>query len=327
MRPLRTLALIGLIAASLIIISQSAFAQEPVRRLGVFTGSELQPEAKQAFLERLAALGYAAGRNLQIEFRVSQGPSERSSALLAELLALNPDILVAGGPQNAVLVHTTAPTIPLVFVAVADPVALGLVQNLAHPGGNVTGFATLVPEDFIAKELQLLKTAVPTASRIALLANPTNPMYPVEQAKFPETMRRLGVELFPVAASSPDQLETAFETAHTRRADAILVFGDPLTVREGPKIANLSLQYSLPSMYLFRRNVIDGGLMSYGPNPVEYWDGAAPYVEKILKGTKPGDLPIAQPTRFDLTINLKTARALGVAVPPTLLAQAAEVVE
>ena len=169
-------------------------------------------------------------------------------------------------PPNAVAVHAAAPTIPLVFIAVADPVALGLVESLAHPGGNVTGFATMVPEGFVGKQLQFLEGLVPQASRIAVLINPTNPIHQREQAKLPEIGRLLGVELVVVEASKPDQLETAFETAHTQGAEAIHVFGDPLIFIHSAKVVGLAARYRLPAMYLDRRNVLDGGLMSYGPN-------------------------------------------------------------
>ena len=323
---LEALRRLTLIVAGLIVGAVSAQAQETVHRIGFFANAEY-PELEHAFLDGLRDAGYLAGRNLQIEFRYTQGEPERIPPLLTELVALHPEIIVAIGPPNAIAVRNSAPAIPLVFIAVADPVAVGLVQSLAHPGGNVTGFATLVPEDFVAKQLQLLKAAVPTASRIAILVNPTNQIHQREQTKFSETTRRLGIELFPVEARKLDQLGTAFEAAHMKRADAIHVFGDPLFNREGPRIVELAMRYRLPSSYLYRANVVQGGLIAYGSNPLDYYRGAAPYVDKILKGAKPGDLPVAQPTRFDLTINLKTARELGIPIPPDLLAQAAETIE
>jgi putative ABC transport system substrate-binding protein len=198
------------------------------------------------------------GRNLQVEYRYSQSRTEQIPALAAELVAFGPEVIVAFNPQNVVAVHAAAPTIPLVFVNVADPVALGLVESLAHPGGNVTGFATLVPEGFVGKQLQLLKALVPQASRIAVLINPTNPMHRRELPKLPEFGRPLGVELVVVEASTPDQLETAFETAHTQGADAIHVFGDALTFIHLPKVVGLAARYKLPAMYLWRQSVLDG---------------------------------------------------------------------
>jgi putative tryptophan/tyrosine transport system substrate-binding protein len=246
---------------------------------------------------------------------------------VAELVALGPEVVVSAGPQNTFAVHAAAPAIPRVFIAVADPVALGLVESLAHPGGNVTGFATLVPEGFVGKQLQFLKAVVPQASRIAVLINPTNPMHPRELPKLPEIGRSLGVELIVVEASKPDQIETAFETAHTQGAEAIHVLGDTFLGMYSTQVVGLAARYRLPAMYLFRGWVMDGGLMSYGPNQLDFWRRAGAYVDKILKGERPGDLPVEQPTRFDLTVNLKTAEALGITVPPSILAQANEVIE
>jgi putative tryptophan/tyrosine transport system substrate-binding protein len=281
----------------------------------------------QAWLEGLRERGYVVGRNLQIEYRYSQGQTERIPALVAELVAFGPEVIVSGGPPNTVAVHAAAPTIPLVFVGVGDPVSLGLVESLAHPGGKVTGFATLVPDGFTGKQLQFLKALIPQASRIAVLINPTNPMHPREQAKLPEIGRQLGVDLVIVEASKPEQLETAFETAHTQDAEAIHVWGDPLTGRHSAKVVGLAARYQLPAMYLFRQSVLDGGLISYGPNQLVFWRRAGDYVDKILKGERAGDLPVQQPTRFDLIVNLKTAAELGITVPPSILAQADEVIE
>jgi len=232
----------------------------------------------QAWLEGLRERGYVVGRNLQVEYRYSQAQTERIPALVAELVALGPEVIVTAGPQNTVGVHAVAPTIPLVFVAVADPVALGLVESLAHPGGNVTGFATLVPEGFIGKQLQLLKELVPRASRIAVLLNPKNPMHPRFLPDLPEIGRMLGVELVVVEASQPDQLETAFETAHTQGAEAIHVWGDALTIYHSAEVVGLAARYRLPAMYFIRSSVRGGGLISYGPNQLDFWRRAGAYL-------------------------------------------------
>jgi len=317
---------LAVIAVSLILFASQAGGQQPVHRIGVLSVIE-NPEMMQAWLEGLRERGYVVGRNLQIEYRYSQGRTEQIPALVAELVAFGPEVIVAAGPQNVVAVHSAAPAIPLVFIAVADPVALGLVESLAHPGGNVTGFATLVPEGFVGKQLQFLKAIIPEASRIAVLINPTNPIHQQEKAKLPEFGRSLGAELLVVEASKPDQFETAFETAHTQGAEAIHVLGDPLFFVHSAKVVGLAARYRLPALYLGRRYVQDGGLMSYGPNPVDFWQGAAAYVDKNLKGERPGDLPVQQPTRFYLIVNLKTAAELGITVPPLILAQADEVIE
>jgi ABC-type uncharacterized transport system substrate-binding protein len=317
---------LAVIAASLSLFASQAGGQQPVHRVGVLANNE-NPEVMQAWLEGLRERGYVVGRNLQIEYRYSEARTEQIPALVAELVALGPEVIVSGGPYNTVGVHAAAPTVPLVFLSVADPVALGLVESLAHPGGNVTGFATVVPEGFIGKQLQLLKELVPRASRIAVLLNPENPMTQRFRPDLPEIGRQVGVALVVVEASQPEQIETAFETAHTQGAEAIDVLGDPLTNRHSAKVVGLAARYQLPAMYLFRPNVLNGGLISYGPDFVDFWRRAAGYVDKILKGEKPGDLPVEQPTRFDLVVNLKTAAALGITVPPAILALAEEVIE
>jgi putative ABC transport system substrate-binding protein len=317
---------IAVIAASLLLSATQAGGQQPVHRVGVLANTET-PEMMQGWLEGLRERGYVVGRNLQIEYRYSHGQTEQIPALVAELVALGPEVIVSGGPQNTFAVRAAAPTVPLVFLGVADPVSLGLVESLAHPGGNVTGFATLVPDGFTGKQLQFLKALIPQASRIAVLINPTNQMHPREQAKLPEIGRQLGVDLVIVEASKPEQLETAFETAHTQDAEAIHVWGDALTGRHSAKVVGLAARYQLPAMYLFRQSVLDGGLISYGPNQLVFWRRAGDYVDKILKGERAGDLPVQQPNRYDLIVNLKTAQALGITVPLSILAQADEVIE
>ena len=317
---------LALIAASLILFASQAWAQQSVHRVGVLASTEI-PENVEAWTDGLRERGYVIGRDLRIEYRYFRGRNDQLPALLTELVAFGPEVIVTSTSYSAVAIHAAVPTIPLVFLNVADPVALGLVESLAHPGGNVTGFATLVPEDFVGKQLQFLKAFVPQASRIAVLINPTNPMHRREQAKLPEFGRLLGVELVIVEVSTPDQFETAFEAARKQGAEAIHVFGDPLTFIHSAKVAGLAARYQLPAIYLIRRNVLDGGLMSYGPNTVDFRRRAGAYVDKILKGERPGDLPVEQPTRFDLIVNLKTAAALGITVPPSILAQAEEVIE
>jgi putative ABC transport system substrate-binding protein len=325
-RCMRTLGALAVTAIGLVSLAPEAATQEPVHRIGVIQGVPV-PEAQQALRDELRARGYEEGHNLRIEYRYTQGQSDRIPALVAEVVALRPDIIVATNPQAAVAVRDAAPTIPLMFLGIADPVAIGLVPNLTHPGGNVTGVTTNVPEGFVSKLLELLKTMAPAASRIAMLVNPTNQVHQREQLKFPDIARRLGVELVIVEATNAEELEAAFEKARAKEVKAIDVFGDVLTVRESAKIANLSLQYGWPSIYLYRRNVEDGGLMSYGSSWLELVHSAARQIDNILKGAKPGDLPVEQPTRFDLIINLKTAKALGITIPASLLAQAAEVIE
>jgi putative tryptophan/tyrosine transport system substrate-binding protein len=198
------------------------------------------PESKEALLEGLREHGYVLGQNLRIEYRYTQARTDQIPALVAELAAFGPEVIVAANPQNVVAVHSTVPKIPLLFISVADPVALGLVRSLAHPEGNVTGFATIVPKDFTGRQLQFLKYLIPRASRIAMLTNPTNPMHQRERARLPEIGQALGVEFVVVEASEPDQLETAFETAHEEGAEGMHVWGDALTFRYSTEVVRLA---------------------------------------------------------------------------------------
>ena len=255
-------------------------------------------------------------------------PQDRLPALAAELVALSPDLLIASSPPAAVALKSATASIPIVFVAVADPVGIGLVQSLSRPGGNVTGLATFVPGQFASKMIDTLREMVPTASKIAILANPGNPMHRLAIAEeLPQTARKLGVALPVVEATTADNLDIAFASAAARHADAIIVFGDPLTVNNAPRVTALAAEHRLPALYLFRLFAINGGLISYGPDLPDLFLRAGGYVDKILKGTKPSDLPVEQPTKFELVINMKTAKALGLTVPPSLLTRADEVME
>jgi putative tryptophan/tyrosine transport system substrate-binding protein len=313
-------------AAGLALFASAAAAEEPLHHIGFLTGAP-QADAIEAWLKGLHERGWVVGGNLLIEYRYYHGQSERIPVLAAELAALGPELIVASAPAPALAVQAAAPTIPLVFVNVADPIALRLVDSLAHPGGNATGVATIVPEGFTGKQLQLLKELVPQASRIAVLINPKNPIHQRTLAELPEIGRQLGVMLIIVEASGPDQLETAFEAATKQSAEAIDVFGDPLTGGHSAEIVALAAHYRLPAIYFSRQSAGDGGLVSFGPNQADSWRRAGTYVDKILKGERPADLPVEQPTGYHLAVNLKTAAALGITVPPLILAEADEVIE
>jgi len=209
---------------------------------------------------------------------------------------------------------------------VFDPVGLGLVQSLSRPGGNITGLATSAGVE-ISKQIEILRELVPRASKIAILVNPGNPMHRLMLAEeIPSTARNLGVALPIVEATTAEELDTAFASAAAQRADAIIVFGDYLTVRHGPRVIALAAKHHLPAIHLFRQ-FANGGLVVYGPQLSDLWRRAGCYVDKILKATKPSDLPVEQPTKFELVINMKTAKALGLTVPPSLLVRADEVIE
>ena len=230
--------------------------------------------------------------------------------------------------KNTDALKSATASIPIVFVAVADPVRLGLVQSLSRPGGNITGLSLFAPGNFSGKAIQTLREMVPTASKIANLVNPGNPFHMLTVAEeLPQVARDLGVALPIVEASTVEELDIAFASAAAQHADAINVFGDTLTVSNAPRVTALAAKHHLPASYLYRQFVTNGGLISYGPSIADLYLRAGGYVDKILKGTKPSDLPVEQPTKFELVINMKTAKALGLTVPPSLLARADEVIE
>jgi len=305
-------------------------AQETRRRLGFLTIGQRLPTMGPnytAFLNGLQNHGWIDGRNLIIEWRYAQS-QDHLPALAAELVALGPDLLIADGAQPAVTLKSATTTIPIVFVPVADPVGIGLVQSLARPGGNLTGLATTVPEGFTSKSIELLREFVPAVSKIAVLANPGNPMHRLAMAEqLPRTAQKLGVALPIVEATTAEELDIAFASAAAQHADAMIVFGDPLIYFNAPQVAALAVKHALPTIGLFRHFATNGQLMSYGPDLPDLFFRVGGYVDKILKGAKPADLPVQQPTKFQLVINMKTAKALGLTVPPILLARADELIE
>jgi putative ABC transport system substrate-binding protein len=282
--------------------------------------------AELAFLDVLRSLGWIEEKNLVIEYRFSE-PADRLAASVADLIALSPDVLVAPGPQAAKALKSATATIPIVFVSVADPVRLGLVQSLSRPGGNITGLSTMVPDDFLAKRLEIVRELVPSASKVALLVNPDNPIHRLYLAEeVPRIALRAGVALLRVEASTAEELDAAFASAAAQHADAIVDVGDPLTYVQAPHVIALAAKYHLPANYLFR-HYANGGLSVYGADIGDLFRRAADYVDKILRGAKPSDLPVERPTKFELIINMKTAKALGLNVPPSLLVRADEVIE
>jgi putative ABC transport system substrate-binding protein len=313
--------------AALLVSPRRSWAQGTPRRIG-FLGAWADQPARDpihaAWLSGLREKGWIEGKNLLVEYRYA---GDRLPALAAELVALTPELIIASGPQPALALKSATTTIPIVFVGVFDPVAIGLVQSLAHPGGNVTGLATYAPGDFVAKRIEILQELVPGASKIAILANPTNPMQmQVLADEVPRTAGKLGVALPVVEATKAEELDTAFASAAAQRADAMIVFGDYVTIFEAPRVIALAAKHHLPAIYLFRQ-FANGGLVVYGPQLPDIWRRAGSYVDKILKGAKPSDLPVEQPTKFELVINMKTAKALGLTVPPSLLVRADEVIE
>lgn len=315
-------------AAALLVSPTRSWAQATPRRigcLGAWADEPARDPVHAAWLSGLREKGWIEGKNLLVEYRYAP---DRLPALAAELVALTPDLIIAPGPQAALALKSATTTIPIVFMSVADPVGLGLVQSLSRPGGNITGLATMVPDDFSATRLEILRELVPGASKIALLANPNNPMHRLNYGEFlSRTARRLGVALLTVEATTAEELDVAFASAAAQHADAVMDLGDALTFFQAPRIIALAAKYHLPAGYLLRKFADGGGLVSYGPDLPDLFRRAAGYVDKILKGTKPSDLPVEQPTKYELIINMKTAKALGLSVPPSLLVRADQVIE
>lgn len=306
--------------------AQAQATPRPVR-IGVICGATCEGLGYDALKSELARLGWVEGRNLTVDKRGAGGEQDRLPALAAELVALKPDVIVAVAPQPTRAAKNAAGSIPIVMVGVADPVGVGLVQSLSRPGGTITGFTTLVPGGFGGKHLELLTQVRPGATRIAALVNPKNEvamkLFPTD---VPPAAARLGVKLQVVEASSPSQLEGAIDAAVRERAEALLVFGDPLFHTPPRRLPDIVARAGIPAIYLVREVTQAGGLMSYGPDFEDMFRRAAGYADRIIKGAHPGDLPIEQPVVFNLVINLRTAAALGLSVPPALLQRADEVI-
>jgi putative ABC transport system substrate-binding protein len=279
----------------------------------------------EEFWQGLRALGYS-DQELAFESRWAEGHAERLPGLAAELVRLAPDIIVVGGGTTAEAAKQASSSIPIVMISSNDPVGAGLVASIARPGGNVTGLSTMLA-DTAQKELEFLKTAVPRAGRIAVLINPGNPAHAIVLQAMQQAARTLSTDLLLVEVHAFDETESAFDITTREHADGLIVLGDPVFTSQARRIADLAASHKLPSAFYFREFVAAGGLMSYGPDLKESARRAAFFVDKILRGAKPADLPVEQPTRFELVINLKTANALGITIPPSILARADEVIE
>ena len=280
-----------------------------------------------ALRQGLRELAWVEGQNIVIEYRWAEGKSDRLPDLAAELVRLRVDVLVAGGAAATRAAKEATTTIPIVFVGVQDPVALGAVQSLGRPGANITGPTLTGGLAIVGKQLELLKETVPGVSRVAVLWNPANPMH-LQQLRDTEiAARALSVQVQPVEARSPDEFDRAFSRIIRGRVEALLVSADPMFGAQGTRLANLAATNRLPAMYGLRRHVEAGGLIAYGANELDLFRRAATYIDRILKGAKPADLPVEQPTKFELVINLKTAKALGLTIPQALLLRADQVIE
>ena len=308
----------------------AARAQQTGMPVVGFLGSA-SPEAYArrlpAFHQALKETGYVEGQNVEVEYRWAQGRSDRLRALAAELVRRQVALIVAAGSSSALAAKAETTTLPIVFSAATDPVKVGLVASLNRPGGNVTGVTSLNVE-VGPKRLELLHEVVPSATSMALLVNPTNPSIAEPSSRGVQAAARaLGLQLHVLHASSEREIEAAFATLVKLRVGGLVIMPDQFFLVRNEQLAALTVRHAVPSVHLFRRFAAAGGLMSYGSDEREYYRLVGTYVGRILKGEKPGDLPVQQTTKVELIINLKTARALGVTVPPTMLARAEEVIE
>ena len=324
-------ALLGLIGLSALAAPLGVEAQHSARvyRVGFLSLLPHQQAVShvKALQEGLRGLGYVEGRNIVLEYRFADGKADRLPDLVAELIRLKVDVIVAGfGTLPALAAKKATSAIPIVFSFVSDPVGSGVVTNLARPGGNVTGLST-VAAGLAGKRLELLKEILPKLSRVAVLLNPATPAATLALSETKDAAEKLAVQLHPLEVRTAQNIEAGFAAASQRHAEALITVTDPFTIAHRARIVELADRSRLPAMYGMRDFVEAGGLVSYGANYDEPSRRAAVYVDKILKGAKPADLPVEQPTAFELVINLKTAKALGITFPPSILLRADRVIE
>jgi putative ABC transport system substrate-binding protein len=307
----------------------AARAQQPAKVPTIGVLGSATPAAQgqwwAGFVERLRVLGWIEGRNVAIEYRWAQGRTEAYSEITAEFVRLKVDVIVTSGTAAVGVAKQATSIIPIVFAAAGDPVATGLVTSLARPGGNVTGLS-LQQTDLAAKRLELLREVVPGLRRLAILANISSAAAMLDMREIEATARTFGLDPVMLEIRRAEDIAPALESLKGD-AQALYVVVDPLTNAERAQINALSLAARLATMHGFREHVEAGGLISYGPNSADLWRRAADFVDKILRGAKPADIPVEQPNKFDLTINVTTAKALGIEIPPTLLARADAVIE
>ena len=321
-----------MIAGGLLAVPLAADAQPAeVPRVGYLNPGSLSDPTSQrrleAFRQGLRDLGYVEGQNIAIESRWAEGKYDRYPALAADLVRLKVDVIVAQGGAATQAVQQATRTIPIVMSIVLDPVGSGLVPSLARPGGNVTGTSFMGP-DLVGKQLQLLKEVVPKVSRVALLRNPANPASALGLRDAEAAARALGVRLQALEARDPQEIDSAFAAMTRERAGALLIFPDPIFGNQRRQIAELAAKRRLPAIHGGLPEYAEaGGLMVYSPNILDLTRRAATFVDKILKGAKPADLPVEQPTKLELVINLRTAKAIGLTIPPSLLQRADQVIE
>jgi len=319
-----------LVAVVLLALGVIAEAQQPTKipRIGFLGAASPYAIAAriEAFRQGLRELGYVEGKNIIIEYRYAEGKYDRLPALAAELVRLKVDIIISGSEPATRAAKEATVTIPIVMAQDSDPVGSRFVASLARPGGNITGSSTLAPE-LSGKRLELLKEIVPRLSRVAVLGTSTNPGSAQSLRETELAAGAFGVKLQYLDVLDPKDIETAFRAASKGRAEAVLMLGGPVLTSQRTQVVDLAVKSRLPAMYSNREYVEDGGLMSYGVSQNDLNRRAATYVDKILKGAKPADLPVEQPKKFEFIINLKTAKQIGLTIPPNVLARADKVIK
>ena len=324
-------AFLGTLAGGLLAAPLAAEGQQPghAYQIGYVSAASATGARRylEAFRQGLRELGWVENQNIVIESRFAEGRLDELPALAAELVRRKVDVLVASPTPAAMAAKNATTSIPIVLPNVSDPVALGFVANVARPGGNITGFSHSVGLETVGKGLEFLKDAVPRVRRLAVLSNPGNPAHTLAVNNVKAVARSLGLQLEVLEVRDPADFEGAFAKMAQGRVGALLVVADATLFVHRERLAHLEAQARLPAMHGLREEVEAGSLMSYGPNLVAQYRRAATYVDKILKGAKPADLPVQQPTEFELVINMKTAKALGLTIPPSLLQRADQVIE
>jgi putative ABC transport system substrate-binding protein len=319
-----------LLAASVLICFHPAEAQQPAKvlRIGCVFGASASSVAArtEAFRQGLRELGYVEGKNIVIEYRYAEGKLDRLPALAAELVRLKVDVIITSGPPVTRAAKEATNTIPIVMANEADPVGSGVIASLARPGGNITGLSQLSPE-LAGKRLELLKEVVPKLGRVAVFGTSTSPSTAPSLKETELAAGAFGVQLQYVDVLSPKDIETAFQAAGKGRAEAVVTLGSPVLNAQRKQIADLVVKNRLPAIYPQTEYTEAGGLMYYGANTPDLFRRAATYVDKILKGTKPADLPVEQPKKFEFIINLKAAKQIGLTIPPNVLVRADKVIK
>jgi putative tryptophan/tyrosine transport system substrate-binding protein len=326
MRKAGVLSILFVVVLLAVAVIAQAQPQAKVSKIGWLSARAASNSGQEVIVRMLRDLGYVEGKNIAFEYRYANNQLDRFPALADELVRLKVDVLLTPGTPGALALKNATKTIPILFLDVTDPVAAGLVASLARPGGNITGFSSI--EAVLAgKRLELLKETVPKISRVAVLWNPHDPSSAQQWKESQLAARELGLQLHSMEVSSADQFESAFKEANQVRSSALFVVSSALAFSNQNRIADLAIKNRLPAIYTRGDFVDSGGLISYGPDQAERLRRVAAMIDKILKGTKPGDIPVEQPTKFEFVINLKAAKQIALTIPPNVLARADKVMK